>query len=83
MKQVQYKGYTICIIVAVCIKETEVIVNEFESIRDAKKEYSDRYYDFWYLAAEIIDKDGNTNPACWGKTRNDALLKLKRALGWR
>lgn len=75
-----YKDYTICVSVAVCIKDTQVIVDEFDTLREAKKEYSQWYYDFWYLAAEEIDNDGNLNPACWGKTKAKALRKLKKAL---
>ena len=80
MKEVKYKGYTIYISIAVCNKGTQDIVDEFETIREAKNEYSEWEYDFWYLAAEIIDSDGNVNPACWGKTRDEALNKLKKVL---
>jgi len=76
----KYKGYEIVVSVAVCRKETDDIIAEFATIREARKEYSEYKYDFWYLAAEIIDKDGNVNPACWGKTRKEAVNKLKSVL---
>ena len=33
-----------------------------------------------YIAAEEIDEDGNVNPPCYGKTKAEALKKLKKVL---
>lgn len=75
-----YKDYTICVSVVVCLKDTQTIVDEFDTLHEAMKEYSEWYYDFLYLAAEVIDNDGNLNLPCWGKTKTEALRKLKEAL---
>lgn len=75
----KYKGYEINVSVAVCPEGTRDITEEFDTLREAKKEYP-HGYDFWYLAAEVINKNGDLNPACWGKTKAEALRKLKRAL---
>jgi hypothetical protein len=37
--------------------------------------------DYWYMAAEEINANGDLGSACWGKTRSEALSKLKKALG--
>ena len=37
--------------------------------------------DYWYMAAEEINSNGDLGAACWGKTRSEALSKLKKALG--
>lgn len=77
----KYKGYEICVWIAVCYEDTQYIVDEFSTMDEAKKEYKGKSgFDFWYLAAEIINEDGDTNPACWGKTRKEALDRLKNAL---
>lgn len=33
-----------------------------------------------YLAAEIINKDGDTNPAVWDSSRTEAIKRLKKLL---
>ena len=38
------------------------------------------YYDVWYLSAEVINDKGDINPACWGRTRQEAIKKLKNIL---
>lgn len=77
----KYNGYEICVSIAVCYEGTQYIVDEFDTMQEAKKAYKGQQgYEFWYLAAEYINKDGDTNPACWGKTRKEALDRLKNAL---
>lgn len=77
---VRYKGYDIVVSIAICRKGTYDIIAEYFTMHEAKKDYNVNLFDFWYLAAEIIDKDGNVNPACWGKTRKEAVDKLKSVL---
>jgi hypothetical protein len=80
MKDVLYKGYTIKIDVAVCTEEKEII-DEFDTVNEAKAFIKEQGWgEIWYLAAEVINKEGDTNPACWGKTREEALNKLKKVL---
>lgn len=74
------KGYEIEVSVAVCYAGTVDIIEEFDSLRDAKKEYKGNDYDYWFLAAEVIDEEGNVNTACWGKTRKEALDALRKVL---
>ena len=69
---------TIC--VAVCPLGSTDIIDEFETINEARKCYPSSQFDFWYLAAEVINEDGDVNPACWGRTKKEALMKLKKAL---
>lgn len=77
----KHKGYEICICIAVCYENTQYIVDEFDTMQEAKKAYKGKNgYDFWYLAAEYINEDGDTNPACWGKTKKETIDRLKKAL---
>ena len=80
MKSVKFKGYTIQIWVAVCSTVTSGIIDEFDTLKEAKAYIKDEdlssVAEIRYLAAEEIDKEGNTNPACRGKTRQEALSKL-------
>jgi hypothetical protein len=36
--------------------------------------------DYWYLAAEVINANCDVGAACWGKTKAEAVNKLKKAL---
>lgn len=36
--------------------------------------------EFWYLAAETINEQGDLNPACWARTKKEAISKLKKVL---
>lgn len=77
----KYKGYEICVCVAVCYANTQYIADEFDTMQEARKAYKNKKgYSFWYLAAEVINDRVDLNPACWGKTKNEALTRLKKAL---
>lgn len=91
MKPVKYKGYTILIWVAVVIPrscsediQSMTTLEEFDTLKEAKafikEENLSDVADIRYLAAEEIDNDGNVNPACWRKTRKEALDALKKIL---
>jgi hypothetical protein len=77
--EVKWKGYTICRWVAVF--EHGEVVNEFDSMADAKAYYKGHNgYDFKYAAAEEINDDGDVNPAVYGDTLKEAMDKLKKVL---
>lgn len=77
--EVEWKGYTICRWVAVF--EYGEVVNEFNSMADAKAYYKGLYgYDFKYAAAEKINEDGDVNPAVYGDTIKEVMDKLKSVL---
>ena len=80
-----YHGYKLASWVAVCVKGTQDIVGEFDTIAEARMVYKGNGeslcdYDLWWLAAEETNECGDTNVACWGRTREDAVARLKRAL---
>ena len=78
-----YKGYNIQISVAVCYSGTQTVVDEFDTMAEAKAYAKEEGLDadYWYMAAEEINANGDLGSACWGKTRSEALSKLKKALG--
>ena len=79
----KYKDYEIMITVAVCYSGTQNVVDEFDTMAEAKAYAKEEGLDadYWYMAAEEINANGDLGPACWGKTRSEALSKLKKALG--
>ena len=54
------------------------------SMKEARKYVKDEGYkdsiEYWYLAAEIINEDGDINPAVWAKSKAEAVRKLKKLL---
>ena len=67
--------------IRVCQKDTYYFLDEFDSKKEAKEAgYNEYDYDYWYLAAEYINDNGDVNIACWGRTRKEALDKLKSVL---
>ena len=80
-----YHGYKLMSWVAVCEKGTQYILDEYDNLAEARKAYKGKGeslcgYDLWWLAAEVINEDGDTNIACWARTREAALGYLKQAL---
>lgn len=74
-------AYNVDICIRVCQKGTYSFLDEFDTKKEAKEAgYNEYDYDYWYLAAEVINERGDVNPACWGRTRKEALEKLKNAL---
>ena len=66
------------IVVSVAICRTE-----FDTMNEAKKISKENGYvnvDYWYLAAEVINEDGDTNPAVWGRSKTEATKRLKKLL---
>lgn len=86
MNSIEYKknGYIfkIAVLIAVCYSGTTNIIYECETMREAKQfaKENDLTPSYWYLAAEIINEDGDLNPAVWGKSREEAVGKLKKLL---
>lgn len=77
------KSCEIVISVAVCHRGTQKIIDEFPTMREARKfskENGHSEADYWYLAAEVINSDGDTNPAVWDKERTGAIKRLKKLL---
>ena len=74
----------IIVSIAICYKGTQDIIEIVDSVSEAKSFVKEENYnglvDYWYLAAETINEDGDTNPAFWGKSRNEAISRLKRVL---
>ncbi len=72
----------IFVTIAVCNSNRDII-EEFDSMKEAKYFVKKDGYDnveYWYLAAETINEAGDLNSACWGKTRKEAINKLKKVL---
>lgn len=77
--EVKWKGYTICRWVAVFAGAD--ICDEFDTMKEAKKEYKGvGGARFKYAAAEEINEDGDCNPAVYGATLKEATEKLKKLL---
>lgn len=80
------KGYEVYITCVACRPGTHNIVREEETKAELRRSIRDyfkkplSYYDIWYLAAEVINDKGDLNPACWGRTRQEAIKKLKNVL---
>lgn len=73
----------IFVLVAVCCEGSYTIIEQFDCMKEAKKYVREERLtgcEYWYLAAEVINKDGDLNPACWGKTQKEAVDKLKKVL---
>lgn len=68
--------------VAICIGKK--IIAEKDTIKQARrytKENKLKNVEYWYLASEIINERGDVNIPCWGRTRNEALGKLRKLIG--
>ena len=77
---ISYKGYEIVRFVAVIDMNTGDIIDECDSMAEAKRAYRKMNVDYIYGAAEIINKDGDTNPSVYGSTLAEATNKLKKIL---
>lgn len=78
-----YKNSEIIVSVAVCHRGTHNIIEECATMKEARKFSKENGYnedDYWYLAAEVINKDGDTNPAVWNKERGETIKRLKKLL---
>lgn len=78
-----YKDYEIVVCVAVCHCNTNIVIDVFDTMRQAKKYVKENdigNVDYWYLAAETINEDGDVNPAIWDKSRAEAIRRLKKLL---
>ena len=76
------KGRKVDVSVAVCHSGTKDIIDIFDDMHQARAAAKRLGQDicYWWLAAEWINDDGDVNPACWGKTRGDALNRLRTVL---
>ena len=69
--------------VTVAIWDGTTIIAEKGTIKEARKfvhENKLKDIEYWYLAAEIINEKGDINIPCWGRTRNEAIEKLKKVM---
>lgn len=72
------------VIVSVAICKNEKVIAEKDTIKEARryaKENELENVEYWYLASEIINEKGDINIPCWGRTRNEALEKLRKLIG--
>lgn len=77
------KDCEIVVSVAICRKGTQDIITESATMKEAKKVSKENGYlsvDYWYLAAEVINEDGDTTSAVWDKSRTEAIKRLKKLL---
>ena len=82
---IEWNGYRIWV-TAIAYRNLERgYLCEFDTMREVK-EYVNEHYPYLddvkykYIAAEEIDEYGNVNPPCYGKTKAEALNKLKKVL---
>ena len=82
---IEWNGYRIWV-TAIAYRNLERgYLCEFETMREVKQYIKENYphlsdVKYEYIAAEEIDEDGNVNPPCYGKTKAEALKKLKKVL---
>ena len=76
--EVKWKDYTICRWVVAMVGGS--VIEEFDSMADAKKYMKRVPCTFKYAAAEEINDDGDVNPAVYGDTLKEAMDKLKSVL---
>ena len=77
------KDCKIVVSVAICRKGTQDIITESATMKEAKKVSKENGYlnvDYWYLAAEVINEDGDTTSAVWDRSRTEAIKRLKKLL---
>lgn len=74
------KAQKIEVYVAVIEKLSKVEVAEYDSKKEARKDFGEYIYGIKWAAAEWIDEDGNTNPAVYAGTKREAIAKLKEVL---
>lgn len=78
----EWNGYKIYVTVVACAPDTTDIIDEYANVQEARRDMKERgieRYDLWYCAAEETDEN-DLNPASWGKTRKEAVDKLKATL---
>lgn len=78
--EVKWKGYTIVRWIAVIDMNNGDIIDEVDSVAEYRKAYGKSNTSFVYAAAEVINKDGDVNPAVYGATLKEATDKLKNVL---
>lgn len=82
---IEWNGYRIWI-TAVAYRDLERgYLAEGETMKEVKQKVKEEYphlrgVTYEYTAAEEIDDMGNVNPPCYGKTKAEALKKLKKVL---
>ena len=82
---IEWNGYRIWV-TAIAYRNLERgYLCKFDTMREVKDFVKENYphlhdIKYEYIAAEEIDEDGNVNPPCYGKTKAEALNKLKKVL---
>lgn len=78
--EIKYKDCTIVRWIAVIDMNNGDIIDEVDSVAEYRKAYGKSNTSFVYAAAEVINKDGDCNPAVYGATLKEATDKLKKLL---
>ena len=83
--KIEWNGYRIWVWAIAYRKLSDGYICEFETMREVKQYIKENYphlddVTYAYIAAEEIDEEGNVNPPCYGKTKAEALNKLKKVL---
>ena len=82
---IEWNGYRIWV-TAIAYRDLDNgYLCEFDTMREVKQYIKENYphlggVTYAYIAAEEIDEEGNVNPPCYGKTKAEALNKLKKVL---
>lgn len=82
---IEWNGYRIWVWATAYRKDVGEYLCEFDTMREVKSYIKEHYpwlddVSYVYCAAEEIDDDGNINPPCHGKTKAEAVSKLKKVL---
>lgn len=87
MARIKYKDYEIEVWVELYnpdFSDNPIFADVFDTVSEARRYQKVRpatkYNQIRWCAAEIINKDGDVNPAVRGATKSEALNKLKRIL---
>ena len=78
--EIKWKGYTIVRFVVARDMDGDAIVGEYDNLKEAQEAHTGDYVYYEYGAAEVINKDGDVNPAVYGATLKEATDKLKKLL---
>lgn len=68
----------VLIITWVDVFDGNEVVDSFDNMREATKEYDKHEYELKWAAAERIDEKGNLNFPVYANTKRDAVAELKK-----
>lgn len=82
---IEWNGYKIWVL-AIAYRESDGrYLCEFDTMREVKKYIKENYphlddVEYRWIAQEEIDDEGNVNCPCYGKTKAQAIGRLKKLL---